>query len=110
MPEKSSFTVIALKVIFHIHIIDLLTHPRQNNRGLTMIQPDTKIQLSSGSNVAQSRWMNERGAIEGPHVFFPRGTSERRAIRLIKSVWFAVVLLLFTNKIKNLEPLNENNS
>ena len=52
----------------------------------SIIQPDTEIQLISGSIVAQSRWMNVRGARVGPHVFFPRGTSERRAIRRMKSV------------------------
>ena len=73
-----------------------------------MIQPGIGIQLSSGSNVARSRWKNVRGAWVGAHAFFPRGMSGRRAIRRTKSVWFAVVFsLLFSNKIKNIRAVAE---
>ena len=75
---------------------------------LNVIQPGTEIQLLSGSNDGRSRWMNVRDARVGSRVIFPR-TSERRAIRRMKIVWFGVVLpSLFAIKIKKkLERLNE---
>ena len=48
---------------------------------MAQIQPGTENQLYSGSNVAQSRWMDVRGARVGAQIFFQRGASERRAIR-----------------------------
>ena len=48
---------------------------------IAWIQPGKENQLYSGSNVAQSRWMDVRGARVGPQILFQIGASERRAIR-----------------------------